>query len=67
MKKAKETKKGNENIIISCGGEKEVWTNREEAKAFYLEGMLMCEGSEQARYAQIYAQLCSGSTNCTDD
>lgn len=66
-KYAKETVKGNEEIIVSCGGEEEIWTNREEAKAFFLEGMVATEGSEMARYAQIYAQLCEGATVCSDN
>lgn len=40
---------------------------RKEAKAFYLEGAMMCEGSEQARYWSIYNQLCAGLNYCTDE
>lgn len=63
---ANEVNKGSEEIIISCGGREKIWTNREEAKEFFLQGMLACEGSEAARYTQIYEQLCAGLTACTD-
>ena len=38
----------------------------DEAKAFFLECMRGSEGSEQARYVQVYSQLMNGHTFCTD-
>lgn len=57
----------NETIKVTCYGKESIWTDREEAKAFYLEGMRETEGSESERYASIYAQLCEGKTVCSDD
>lgn len=52
-------------VTIICYG-KETKMEREEAKALYLEGMMCCEGSEQERYANIYAELMAGFSVCTD-
>ena len=54
-------------ITVKCYNEIETWKSREEAKEFYLEGAMMCEGSEQARYWSIYNQLCAGLNYCTDE
>ena len=50
-----------------CYGDERVWDSREEALEYFLEGMLNCEGSEQSRYATIYAQLKSGASYATDE
>lgn len=39
---------------------------RHEAIKIYKEGMLVCEGSEAERYAQIYEQLLAGQKVCSD-
>ena len=57
----------NETITITCYGETETWTDREKAKAFYLNCMANSEGSEQNRYAAIYTQLCMGFAQCSDE
>ena len=49
-----------------CYGEEKIWDNREEAAGFFLEGMAMSEGSEQARYTKIYSELMAGMEVCTD-
>lgn len=54
-------------ITVKCYNKIETWKSREEAKAFYLEGAMMCEGSEQERYWSIYNQLCAGLNYCTDE
>ncbi len=56
-----------EEITVTCYGEKEVWTSREEAKKFYLLAMAGSEGSEHERYSNIYMQLCLGLTECSDE
>ena len=53
-------------VKITCYGETEIM-EREKAKAFYLEGMMCSEGSEQSRYVRIYTQLTLGYTECTDE
>lgn len=39
---------------------------RKEALEKYLEGMMMCDGSERERYASIYSQLKAGWKTCSD-
>lgn len=56
-----------EEIHVTCDGKKEVWTNRQDAMAFYKKGICMSEGSERERYASIYTQLLIGSNNCCDE
>ena len=55
-----------DSVRITCYGETEVWDDRKEATEFFLEAMNGSDGSERDRYAQIYAQLVSGKTVCTD-
>ena len=57
---------GEDIVAITCYGETKNW-RRSEAEAFFLQGMLECEGSEQARYANIYSQLVSGEKFCFDE
>lgn len=56
-----------EEIRITCYCETETWTDREKAKAFYMEAMANSEGSERERYTNIYMQLCEGRTDCNDE
>ena len=56
-----------EQIQITCYGKTETWTDREKAKAFYLEGIMNSEGSERDRYTDIYTQLCEGFSKCSDE
>lgn len=53
-------------VTIKCYG-KEEQMEREEAKAFYLEGMMCCDGSERDRYTNIYLQLLDGNDYCSDE
>ena len=59
-------KKANDSVKVICYGQERIWDNREDAIAFYLEGVLECAGSEQRRYANIYSQLIGGCKVCTD-
>lgn len=60
-------KNQNKDIVtITCYGKTEQM-EREKAIAFYLEGMMCSEGSEQNRYANILGGLMSGLTVCTDE
>ena len=52
--------------ITVCYGQKKEWTSREEAKMYFLEGMMNSDGSEQERYTMIYLKLLSGEKVCTD-
>lgn len=53
-------------VIVICYGEEEFWGDRAEAIAFYLEGMMACEGAEKDRYTNIYLQLIEGCEVCKD-
>lgn len=53
-------------IIVHCCGEEREWYSGSEAKAFYAEAMTNSEGAERDRYADIFRQLNSGLTYCTD-
>ena len=54
-------------VTTICYGERQEWKSREEAKAYFLEGMMASEGSEQNRYTTIYGQLCEGLAVCADE
>jgi len=52
-------------VTVTCYGiEKQM--ERNEAIRFYSEGVLACDGSEKQRYANILAQLATGSKFCHD-
>ena len=53
-------------IIVNCCGEEREWYDESEAKTFYAEAMNNSEGTERDRYADIFRQLNSGLTYCTD-
>ena len=57
-------KKGQVQVI--CYGQRETWRSRQEAKKFYFEAMVCCEGSERDRYTNIYIDLEDGKTLCSD-
>ncbi len=56
-----------EKIWITCYGQKEGWTSRQKALAFYRECIEASEGSERDRYVRIYLQLEEGNTECSDE
>lgn len=55
-----------QTVTVVCYGQKEVWDSREEAMAYYLEGMMACDGSEADRYRSIYCQLADGARVASD-
>ncbi len=56
-----------QTVTVVCYGQKEVWDSREEAMAYYLEGMMACDGSEADRYRSIYCQLADGARFASDN
>ena len=50
-----------------CNGEVKVWSDREEAKSFFLDMMMNSDGEEHDRYSGIYIQLQNGLNICTDE
>ena len=55
-----------DTVTVITYGQKQIWDSRAEAIAFYLEGMMNCEGAERDRYTNIYLALISGASVCSD-
>ena len=62
-----ERNKMDKKVITVCYGKKDKWNSREESEAFFLEAMMGSDGSETARYTNIYIKLQMGMDFCTDD
>lgn len=54
-------------ITTVCNGKREVWTDYEEAKAYFLELMMTTEGEEHDRTEYIYIQLLHELDECRDE
>jgi hypothetical protein len=54
-------------VTTVCNGRREVWTDYEEAKAYFLEMMMTTEGEERDRAECIYIQLTHGLSECSDE
>ena len=54
-------------ITTVSNGKREVWTNHEEAKAYFLELMMTTEGEEHERAECVYIQLIHGLNECSDE
>ena len=53
-------------LTTICYGEKKEWKNRQEAAGFFLNAMMDSDGSERERYTNIYVDIISGKSVCTD-
>lgn len=51
--------------IYNC--KREVWTDYEQAKAYFLELMMIAEGEERERAECVYIQLLHGLGECSDE
>lgn len=47
-------------VTTLCNGRREVWTNYEEAKSYFLELMMTTEGEDHERAECVYIQLLHG-------
>lgn len=56
-----------QNVTTICNGKREVWTDCEEAKDFFIRQMMITEGEERERYECIYIQLLHGLSECSDE
>ena len=54
-------------VTTVCNGRREVWTNYEEAKAYFLELMMSTDGEEHERAECVYIQLMNGLDECSDE
>ncbi|WP_370768891.1 hypothetical protein [Ruminococcus callidus] len=57
----------NQTVITVCNGRHEVWTDYEEAKAYFLEMMMSTDGEERNRAECVYIQLLHGLVECSDE
>ena len=53
-------------VTTICNGRREVWTDYEEAKAYFLELMMSTDGEEHELAACVYIQLMHGLDECSD-
>lgn len=53
-------------VKVTCYGKTEVM-KREDALLKYLECMACSEGSERSRYVDVYLDLITGKTICSDE
>ena len=56
-----------QTVTTVCNGRREVWSDYEEAKAFFLEMMMTPEGKERDRAECVYIQLLHGLDECSDE
>ena len=56
-----------QRVTTIYNGKREVWTDYEKAKAYFLELMMSTEGEEHERAECIYIQLLHGLGECSDD
>ena len=54
-------------VTTICNGRREVWTDYEEAKAYFLEMMMSTDGEEHERAECIYIPLTHGLDECSDE
>ena len=54
-------------VTTVYNGRREVWTDYEQAKAFFLEMMMTAEGEERDRAECVYIQLLHGLDECSDE
>ena len=54
-------------VITVCNGKREVWTDYEQAKAYFLEMMMTAEGEVRDRAECVYIQLMHGLDECSDE
>ena len=54
-------------VTTLCNGKREVWTDYEEAKAYFLELMMSMDGEEHERAECVYIQLIHGLEKCSDE
>ena len=56
-----------QKVTTVCNRKREVWTDYEEAKLYFLEMMMSTEGEEHERAECIYIQLIHELSECLDE
>ena len=54
-------------VTTVYNGRREVWTDYEDAKSYFLEMMMSTEGEEHDRAECVYIQLLHGLNECSDE
>ena len=54
-------------VTTIYNGRREVWTDYEQAKAYFLEIMMTAEGEERERAECVYIQLVHGLDECSEE
>ena len=54
-------------VTSVCNGRHELWTDYEQAKAYFLEMMMTAEGEERDRAECLYIQLTHELDECSDE
>lgn len=54
-------------ITTICNGRREVWTDYEQVKAYFLEMMMTTDSEEHDRAECVYIQLLHGLDECSDE
>lgn len=54
-------------VTTVCNGRHKVWTDYEEAKAYFLELMMSTDGEERDKAECVYIQLLHGLEECSDE
>ena len=54
-------------VATVCNGKREVWSNYEQAKAYFLKMMMTTDGEEHERAEWVYIQLLHGLDECSDE
>lgn len=54
-------------VMTVFNGKRKVWTDYEEAKAYFIEMMMTAEGEERDRAEGVYIQLTHGLSECSDE
>ena len=54
-------------VTTVCNGRREVWTDYEQAKVFFLEMMMSTDGEDHERAECVYIQLLHGLDMCSDE
>ena len=56
-----------QTVTTVCNGRREVWTDYEKAKAYFLEMIMTAEGEQRDRAECVYIQLLHGLDVCSDE
>ena len=54
-------------VTTICNGKRVVWSDREEAKDYFLEMMISTDGEEHDRAECVFIQIMNGLDECSDE